>query len=156
PNPLLDLDLLWLQQRLSRRKLGGGELFGFAYQVEAAGDADEVFLGHRPVGDRQRRLQVWRYLGHLAVQFRVLGGEFIGVGGADVIDAGENDLVRPAGDALEHPGHILVAAAPKDDDHRVVRDVLADRPHHRIEAGGVVGPVDDDARIGADHLHAAG
>jgi hypothetical protein len=37
---------------LGERRLLGGEVFlGFAYQVEAAGDADQVFSGYGSVGD---------------------------------------------------------------------------------------------------------
>src|SRR4051812_40468715 len=39
------------------RRLRGEVLLRLTDEVEAAGDADEVFLGHRAIGDRQRRLQ---------------------------------------------------------------------------------------------------
>ncbi len=135
---------------------GGEVFFGFADEVEAAGDADEVFLGDGAVGDAEGIFEGFGDLGHFAVKFDVASGQFVGVGGADVVDSGEDDFVSAAGDALEHARDVFVAATSENDDHGIVRDVLADGFHGGIEARGVVGAVDDDARGLGDHFHPAG
>ena len=135
---------------------GGEVFFCFADEVEAAGDADEVFFGHSAVGDAECFFEIFGDLGHLAIEFDISGGQFVRVGGADAVDAGEDDFVGAAGDALEHAWDIFIATTSEDDDHRVVGDVLADGFHGGIKARGVMGAVDDDARGLRDHLHAAG
>src|SRR3984957_1724394 len=46
---------------------GGKILLGLADQVETAGDTDQVFLSHGPVGDCQALFQSVGNLGHFAV-----------------------------------------------------------------------------------------
>src|SRR5687767_6217421 len=91
------------------------KLLGLPHEVKAAGDADEVFLGDGAEGDFHGVVEGRGDLGHFSVELDVSGGELFGVGGADGIDLGEDDLVSAAGDALEHAGDILVGAAAEND-----------------------------------------
>src|SRR4051812_30784393 len=61
-----------LQTRATLSLLRREKLLRLADQVEAAGDADEVFLRHGAVGDRQRVFEGGGDLGHLAVLLDVL------------------------------------------------------------------------------------
>src|SRR3954462_5309368 len=56
-----------------RLRLFGEVLLRLADEVEAAGDADQVFTRDGAVGDRQRLLERAGDLRHLAVQLHVAG-----------------------------------------------------------------------------------
>jgi len=129
---------------------------GLAYEVEAAGDADQVAGGEGRLGDPQGLFEVGGHLAHLAAQLGVFLGQILRVHAAGRVDPGKDDLVGSELELLEHAGDVLVFAAAEDDDHGIVGDVLADGLDQGPDAGGVVGAVDQDAGIVANQFHAAG
>ena len=51
---------------------------------------------------------------------------------------------------------VLVRVAAEDYDHRIVRNILSDRMNQGLNACGIVGGIDHNSRVIADHLHSPG
>jgi hypothetical protein len=100
--------------------------FGFADQVETAGDADQVFLGHGAVGDGQRFFQRVGDLGHFAVELDVSGGQFVGSALRTLSTRVKITLSAPLVMRSSMPATSLSAQQPKITTIAVVGNVLAD------------------------------
>jgi len=69
------------------------------------------------------------------------------------IAACKYDFVCPELEAAKHSCDIFVVVASEDNDHRIVRHMLADGFHQGLDAGGVVSSVNHNARVIANHFH---
>jgi ATP-dependent protease ClpP protease subunit len=141
------------------RLMGAAEAkeLGFADEVERAGDDDDVAAADRAAGEVEGFGEGLGGLGHLAGHGDEALVEFFGLDGAGVgAGLGEDDLVGAEGDAVEEGVDVLVGGAAEDHDHGVVGDVCADGLDEGGDGGFVVGAVEEDARVGPRHLHAAG
>ena len=131
-------------------------LQGLTDQIEAAGDADEIFTT-----DRTRcQLDGFRDgigdLAHLAAAFREDTLQISWISGAWVaLSSSEDDLVSSKIDPVQHLVHVLVLTATEDADHGVVGKMSSDTAHERTDRFGIVGAVHEDSRTVPCQLHAS-
>ena len=131
-------------------------LQGLTDQVEAAGDADEIFPTDRTGCQLDGLRDGIGDLAHLAAAFREGTLQISRISRSWVaLRSSEDDLVRSEIDPVQHLVHVLVLAASEDAHHGVVGKMSSDTAHERTDRFGVVGAVHQDSRTVPCQLHAS-
>jgi len=147
-----------LLRRLDVRsyRLGVEAHLRLADQVETAGNQDEVFSGDGALCKGQGLAQARRRLAHLAAYLGVHIGQLLRRRRLRRVAPCKDDLVGAVLQVLEDPPDVLIAVTPENHNHRIIGDVLPHRVDQGLHTRGVVGGVDHNPRIIANHFHPTG